>query len=489
MTTPLARTLRRAALPALLLGAAAPGLAAQTIDPNAQPVLGPPPAIRMPRGETNKLANGLKYTLVEMHEVPLVQVLLVVEGGARTDERRPGLATFTANMLDEGAGGRDAIGIAAQAEYLGASLRTSADWDAMHVWLTAPKRTVDSALALMADVALRPAFLGTEVARQRNLRVAQLVQQRDQPEAMAQLAFNALVYPQGHPYHRSLVGDSASTMALDSATVRTFWAERFVPANAKLVITGDLTPKEARALVERTFGGWTGPSRIILPPDAPDAFTPAVTMLYLVDKPGAAQSVITIGGAGLERSSPDYYAVEVMNAILGGSFSSRINTVLRETKGYTYGAFTDFAYRPLPGPFTVNTAVRTNVTDSSLVEIFRELRSIRDSLVSPAELDRAKAYLALGLADAFETTGQVVQRVDELQRFGLPLDYYDSYTASIMAVTAEDVRRVAQKYVTPDQASVVVVGDVAKIRAGIDALRLGPPSSLKTVTGEDPALR
>jgi predicted Zn-dependent peptidase len=412
-------------------------------------------------------------------------MMLAVNGGARTDERRPGLATFTADMLDEGANGRDALGIAGQAEYLGATLRTSADWEVIRVQLNAPKRTLDSAVALMSDVALRPTFASADVARQRALRVAAILQARDQPNAMAQLAFNALVYPQGHPYHRSLTGDSASTVAIDSAAVREFWAERFVPANAKLIITGDLTLAEARAIANRAFGEWSGPSRILLPPDAPALAPRTLAMIYLVDKPGAAQSVITVGGAGVARRSPDYFALEVMNTILGGSFSSRLNQVLREEKGYTYGAGSGFTWRPLPGPFLAQSPVRTNVTDSSLALIFRELHAIGDSLVTPDELARAKSYIALGLADAFETTGQVLGRVDDLQTFGLPLDYYDSYAAGIMAVTADDVQRVAKQYVTPDRISVVVVGDVQKIRAGIEALDIGPVS-LKTITGDDP---
>lgn len=440
----------------------------------------------MPKQETGALPNGLTYTLVEMHEVPLLQVTLLVDGGGRTDERVFGLATFTANMLDEGANGRDAFAISSQAEYLGATLTTGADWEKLRVSLLVPKRTADSALALMADVALRPTFAATDVQRQRDLRLAALLQQRDQPRAMAGLAFGALVYPAGHPYHRSLNGDSATTAALDSAAVRVFWAARFVPANSRIIITGDVTPKEARALLERHFGAWRGPVRHILPPSAPPVESVAKTTVYLVDKPGAAQSVLRVGEPGVPRGNPDFYAIEVMNTILGGSFSARVNQNLRETKGYTYGAFSVFQFQPLPGPFVLSTDVRTNVTDSSLVQIFKELHSIRDSLVAPDELARAKAYLALGLSDAFETTGQVAGAVETLQTFGLPPAYYDSYVTNIMQVTREDVRRVAQTYVTPDRISVVVVGDVAKIRPGVDKLGLGPVV-LKDMFGRDVA--
>jgi zinc protease len=198
--------------------------------------------------------------------------------------------------------------------------------------------------------------------------------------------------------------------------------------------------------------------------------------IFLVDKPGAAQSVIVIGAAGVERTNPDYAAIEVMNTLLGGSFSSRLNSNLREEKGYTYGAGSGFSYRPLPGPFNAGSSVRTNVTDSSLVEFFKEFDRLRNEPVDPVELERAKAYLALGLAGEFETTTQMAGQVGGLIRFGLPFTYYDGYVPRIMAVTADDVRRVARQYVRSDRFTIVVVGDIAAIRAGIEALKLGPVS-------------
>jgi zinc protease len=194
----------------------------------------------------------------------------------------------------------------------------------------------------------------------------------------------------------------------------------------------------------------------------------------LVDKPGAAQSVIMIGNPGVDRRSPDYYALQVMNTLLGGSFSSRLNSNLRETKGYTYGAFSDFEYRPLPGPFSARAAVRTDVTDSSLVEFFREFRRIRDSVVTDEELRRAQAFIALQLPGEFETAGGLASQLSGLLIFGLPLEYYRNYIPRIMAVTASEVQRVARKYLRPDQVSIIVVGDLQKIRAGITALKLGP---------------
>lgn len=446
---------------------------ALTAQVTAPPKLPPPPSLKLPPVEEARLSNGLRLVVVPMHEVPIVQIVLNGGGGAREDGTLPGLATFTANMLDEGAGSRDANTLAAEVAYLGASLNTGADWNATSISLRVPKRTLGSALDLMADVVLRPAFAAAEVKRQRDLRLANLIQQRDQPTAVASLAYNATLFPEGHPYHRPIGGDSVSTVALDSATVRQFYARTMSPDRAAVIVTGDVTLAEVRREIERRFGTWGGP-----PAGGRTGGQAAVpfqrTTVYLIDKPNAPQSVVRIGHAGVDRKNPDYYAIQVMNTLLGGSFSSRLMTNLRETKGYTYGARSGFDFQPIPGAFTASADVRTDVTDSSLVEFFRELRRIRDTLADPTELERTKQYLALRLPGAFETTAQVANQISSLLLFELPYTWIDDYVHRIMAVTAEDVRRVARAYIKPDSMTVVVVGDAQKTQAGIERLHLGP---------------
>jgi zinc protease len=195
--------------------------------------------------------------------------------------------------------------------------------------------------------------------------------------------------------------------------------------------------------------------------------------IYLVDKSGAAQSVIQLGSPGADRLGPDYAAVTVMNTILGASFSSRLNTNLRETKGYTYGISSRFVWSPLPGPFVIASSVRTNVTDSSLVEIFKELRSIRDTPVDAKELERAKAYVALAVPGRFETNASIAGQLVDLGSYGLPLSAVNDFVSRVNAVTAADVQHVARQYIPADRATLVVVGDLAKVRAGIEALKLG----------------
>ncbi|HYW50066.1 MAG TPA: pitrilysin family protein, partial [Gemmatimonadaceae bacterium] len=351
----------------------------------------------------------------------------------------------------------------------------SATWEGFVVSLNVPKRSLGAALDLMADVVQRPAFTANDVRRQRDLRAAGILQRRDQPNALASLAYNSLLFPASHPYHNPPDGDSASTARLDSARVRDFYARAFVPSRAKFTVVGDITPAEASELIGARFGRWSSSGQP-LPIAAVTATATGntATKVFLIDKPGAAQSVITLGGPGVSRMSADYPALVVMNTLLGASFSSRLNSNLRETKGYTYGIGSSFAWAPVPSAFRVGSGVRTDVTDSSLVEIFRELRMIQDSVVPDVELARGKAYVALGIPGDFETNAGIAGQLLEVDSYKLPLSSVSDFIAKVNAVTAADVQRVARTYLPADRATIVVVGDLAKIRAGIEALRLGP---------------
>ena len=460
------------ALPLLPLAAQQPAF-----DRTQPPALGTAPALTVPAVRSSRLANGAALKVVEQRELPLVHVTLQFAGGGRLDNETPGLATFVATMVREGAGSRDANALQSELAYLGATLSAGADWDNTTLTLRVAKRNLDAALDLMADVVLRPSFAAADVRRQRDLRLAGLLQQKDQPRTLATMAFNRALFPAGHPYRRALGGDSVATAALDSAMVRAFHDGAYRAARATFTVVGDIGEAEARSALERRFGTWAArgaerrPAPVLVGPTRATA-----RRVILVDKPGAAQSVIMIGAPGLERTSPDYAAIQVMNTILGGSFSSRLNTNLRETKGYTYGASSGFQWRPLPGAFVASSDVRTNVTDSSLVEFFKEIRAIRETPVSDAELARAKAYIALGIPGDLESTAQIAGQVTGLALFNLPLTYLQEYVAAVNAVTAADVQRVARRFLPDDAATIVVVGDLAKIRAGIEALTLGPVS-------------
>jgi predicted Zn-dependent peptidase len=460
---------------AALLGAAAARPLDAQVDRTRPPALGAPPALVVPPARSVRLANGLEVVVVEMREVPVVDVTLLVRAGAERDPRDlPGLATFTAGMLDEGAGRRSALAIAEEAAFLGAQLGTGASVEWATVGLHVPKRQLEAALDLMADVALRPAFADSEVVRQRELRRTAILQLRDQPTAQSPIAFNAIIYGADHPYGTPPQGNEAAAAALESARVRDFYQTYYRPNNAKVLVVGDVSLAEARRLVEARFGSWARGTVPALP--GPPRPAEGTRTFYLVDKPGAAQSVIRIGHAGVARTTPDYYALEVMNTILGGSFTSRLNQNLRETKGYTYGAGSGFAYRRLGGPFTATANVVTAKTDSALIEFFRELRGIRDREAPPEEVAKARAYIALGLPAEFETTRGAAAQFRELLENDLPLDYWRTYIARINAVTPADVQRVARQHIHPDGLAVVIVGDRSQIEAGIRALGEGPIS-------------
>jgi predicted Zn-dependent peptidase len=418
-----------------------------------------------------------------MHKVPLVDVNVIIGAGTvRDPDDLPGLATFTAGLLDQGAGNRTAQQIAEQSAYLAAQLRTFATNEWAQVQIHVPKRQLDSALDLLADVVLRPTFPDSEVTRQRELRRTGLLQLKDQPTAQAPIAFNAIVYGATHPYGRPTGGTEASTALLARNRVQSFYDAYYHANDARILFVGDITLAEARALALARFGSWSRGT--IAAPASPRPAAAGARTIYLVDKPGAAQSVIRIGNVGAARSTPDYYALRVMNTILGGSFTSRLNQNLRETHGYTYGANSGFAMRRLAGPFTAAASVVTAKTDSSLVEFLKELRRIRDSLVPGDELAKAKAYITLGFPGDFETTTGTAGQYLDLLVNNRPLTELGGFVAGINRVTAADVQRVARRYVDVDHFAIVVVGDRAQIEAGIRALNEGP-ISLRDLWGQE----
>jgi zinc protease len=467
-----AATLVALSVPAFLTVFPSNRLAAQ-VDRSQPPTLPLPPALKLPAPQTTTLGNGLELAVVEMHKVPVVDVQVLVDAGSGRDPADlPGLATFTALMLQQGAGRRGALEIADEAAFLGAQLTSGASYDVANVSLHVPKRRLEAALDLLADVMLRPSFADSEVLRQRELRRAQIVQLADNPVAMAGIAFPAIVYGGGHPYGRPLNGTAAATAALTRDRVAGFYGTWYRPNGTRVLVVGDVTPAEARRLLATRFEAWERGAAAAAPTAATPV--PAARAVFLVDKPGAAQSVIRIGHVGIARSNPDYFALHVLNTILGDAFTSRLNQNLRETHGYTYGAFSQFAAWRLAGPFVASASVVTAKTDSALIQFLKELRRIRDEAVSDAELAKAKAYITLGLPGDFETTGSAAARLRELLVYGLPLDYFDHYNDRINAVTTADVQRVARQYIDPDHFDIVIVGDKTQIEAGIKALNEGP---------------
>jgi zinc protease len=450
--------------------APAPVIAAP-IDLTVPPRLGPPPQLRLPPVTTRQLPNGLTLVVVQQHELPLVDVILEMKTGGEADPAgRMGTAALTAAMLTEGTTTRSALAIDDQAAYLGVDLGAGSGWEQSTVSLHAPTAQIDSALALFADVALHPAFPAPDLERVRKDRLTALQQQRDRGPAIADRAYAAALFGDQNPYGRPLAGTEASVASISRADLTRFYEAYYRPNNATLLVVGDVRPDEMERRALMLFGGW---QRAAVPA-VTKATVPSrvATTLVLIDKPGAAQSSFRLGGIGAPRSTKDYFALQVMNTILGGSFTSRLNQNLRETHGYTYGAGSGFSFRRSAGPFTASAEVVTAKTDSALIEFMKELRAIRDTVPS-AELSNAKRYLQLGLPQRFETTGSIAGQILPLITYGIPLDFYDTAVQNIGAVTQADVQRVAREYVNPDRLTIVIVGDRKTIEPGIRALNPG----------------
>jgi zinc protease len=436
--------------------------------PKAAPVR--PLKVAPPQAFT--LANGLTVILAERPGLPIVSADLVVRTGSDTNPAdRSGLANYTAAMLDEGTTTRNALQLADSVAQLGASLSTSSSTETTEVAASSLAKNFGATLDLMADVALHPAFPKEEIERQRGQRLARLAQQRDEPNAVADTVVAAALYGRNHPYGYTELGTEAAIKATTRDDLVGFWRRGFVPNNSALIVAGNIASGDLRALAEKSFGTW---QRGTPPSASPGAPATTAARVVVVDKPGAAQSQIRVATIGAARSTPDYPSLQVMNAALGGLFSSRINLNLREEHGYTYGAGSTFDYRRFPGPFFAATGVQTSVTAPAVSEMLKEIVRTADAPLSAEELRLSKDAIVRGLPGMFETSGQVVATLSRLYTFDLGLDYYTKFPALVEAVTADSAQAAARKYLVPDRLIVVVVGDRRKVEPELARLKLRP---------------
>lgn len=445
--------------------------AQQRPDRSKPPALGTPPELNLPDIQKRTLSNGLQVWLIEAHEVPLVQVNLVVNAGSGDDPAgKFGIASLTAAMLDEGAGTRSALELADEIEFLGATLTTSSSFDSSAVRLNVPVSRLAAALPVMADVAIRPTFPQAELDRLRQERLTALLQARDDAAQVAPLAFSRVVFGATHRYGTSAMGTAATIKTFGVADLRAFHQSGYQPANATLVVVGDVRPDVVLPLLEQHFGAWRAAGQAARTP-TPAARQLTSRTIHIVDMPGAEQSQIRIGWVGVPRATPDYFTLQVLNTILGGSFTSRLNQNLRERNQFSYGASSRFDMRLAAGPFFAGAGVQTDKTAEALREFFNELNAI--GKVTPEELAKARNYLALGFPSEFETIGDLAAHIEDMIVYRLPEDYFERYVARIQAVTAADVQKAAATYIQPGRFAVVVAGDRKVIEAGIRALALG----------------
>jgi len=456
--------LRRAL--ALAAGAAALGAAPAAAQKQPPPPPAPARPLAFPAFRETRLPNGMGLVVVENHRSPLVSLYLLVRSGSATvPAAKAGTVGLVAEVLTKGTATRSASQISQLIEGSGGSLNAFGGDDYMGVSATVLSDRLPLGFELLSDVALHPTFPDSEVETARQQILSQLQAQLGEPGSLASRRFYREVYGP-HPY--GILRTPETVRGLTAAELRAWHAAHFKAGNALLVVAGDVSQERAEALARERFGGWER-GNVAAP-----AFTPvaarARTGITLVHRPGSVQSTLLVGNPGLKAGDPDYYAVQVMTRLLGGGSDARLFQVLREQHGWTYGAYAN-ADRPIDtGVFYAQADVRTEVTDSALAELMSQLRRLRDEPVPAAELEAAKSYLVGSFPVGIETPAQVAVQVATTRILGLPIEDLLQYNPRVAAVTAADVQRVARKYVQPDQATIVVVGDAGKVLTGLERI-------------------
>jgi zinc protease len=427
--------------------------------------------LHLPVPEQFKLSNGLTVLYSERPGLPLVAASLVLRSGKDANPvDRPGLASVTARMLQQGTATRSALQIADRAADLGASLTSRATVDNSLVATQSLSRSFPEALELLADIALHPNFPKAEIERVRSERLAALVQEKDEPFSVALRVAAAALYGSHNPYGYTDSGTAESLKAMSREDLLHFWEQNYLPNESALIVAGNIKLATLKPLLEKAFGAWKAgksSAAAVAAPESTDA------RLILVDRVGAPQTTLLCFSLGVPRSTPDYAPMEVMNTDLGGLFSSRINMNLREQHGYTYGASSFFGYQRTTGTFGVYSDIRTDVTAPATGEVFNELRRMRDALMSPDEMRLSKDSITRSMPGRFERGTDAAGSFADLFTYDLPLDYFSKLPDLISAVTAEQAQGAAQKYIHPEKMIVLAVGDRAKIEEDMKKLNLG----------------
>jgi len=451
---------------------------------NEIPKPGPASVAPLPSAKKFALSNGLTVYLVESHALPIVAAQLEVRSGSAADPvNQPGLAGFTVSMLDEGTKSRDALGIARELESIGAYWGSNTFADGNYLSVQSLRQNTEKAFEIMADVALNPTFPPHEIERVRNDRRTAIMQEKDSPFQVALRVTSSCLYGSEHPYGHVPLGTEAALANVKREDLVRFYSSAFVPANAALMLAGDLTEAEARRLAEHSFGNWKGTGGALPPPPSGRRIPERVV---IVDKPSSEQTTLLFAQEGVPRSNPDWEKLDVMNQILGGLFASRLNMNLREKHGWTYGAFSAVVQRRGVAPIYAGASVRNDAAGPSIAESLREMEGMLEREVTPEELKLAKESITRSLPAMFETTGSMVQTIGTLHRFDLPPDYYESLPARIQAMTAADVHAATRRHLRPEGMLVIAVGDKSRIEPQIAKLHLGA-ITYRTADGGEPA--
>ena len=453
------------------------------LDRTIAPAPGPPRTFRAPPVTRTRLDNGLEVYVARHGDLPVAAASFVVRMGVADEAPgRAGLARALAELLESGTRRRDADELAWALEFAGIQLDVSAGWDSIVAGTTVPSARFDEAAELLAEVVREPSFPDGEVRRVCERQVASLLQRRKDPRSLAADMSARFTFAPEVPYGRPAAGTTGTVRAIERDDVTDFYRAAFSPTHAALVVVGDVDPEAAVETARRHFGDWSAPAggarefRVRPRVDR--------TTIFVVDRPGSVQSELRISDVGIARSDPDYLAIRVMNTVLGGAFTSRLNMNLRERHGFTYGARSGFSARRRPGPFSIGAAVGTEVTAAALREAMREVRTLRDEGPTASEVDSARDYIAGILPLQLQTVEQLASRLAGVFIYGLPEDYIATYQARVRAVPVEEAARVARERLRPDRFAITVVCDASAVAGELDALGLGP---VQIVSAEEEA--
>ena len=449
-------------------------LAQQTLDRTKQPAPGPTPVLRVPTWTKTQLANGATLIVSERHNLPLVNFAITFVGGSNQFEpaERRGVGAMTASMLSEGTKTKTGDQISDALQLLGTSVGAGVGGEEGSISFVSTSKNFEPTLAILADMMLNSTFPAEALERLRARTLVNLTQAKDQPTVVGSQVFARVLYGSGHPYGQRATETSVKTITRDDVVA--FQKAYYQPGRAIITVVGDITPAQAKAAVEKGLAEWTkgGYKPSFDYPKLPE-LQPA--KIYFVDKPGSAQSVVNIGLPGPPRNTPDYFALQVLNTILGGQFQSRLNANIREQKGYSYGVNSGFSYGKGPGAFRAGGSIFSDKTDAALIEFMKELKGIvGEKPITDEEIKTAKEALIQGLPQRFASVSAISGAITSLVVQGLPEDFYQTYAKNVSAVTKEDLLRVAKKYIDLNHLAIVIVGDRSSVEAPLKATNIAP---------------
>jgi zinc protease len=449
-------------------------LAQQTLDRNVVPPPGPTPVLRVPTWTKTQLANGATLIVSEKHNLPLISFSITFLGGANQFEQanRRGVAAMTSSMLSEGTTTKTGDQLSDALQLLGTGINTNVGGEEGSIGFVSTAKNFEATLAILSDEMLNSTFPAEALERLRGRTLVGLTQAKDQPVIVGAQVFAKILYGDAHPYGQRTTETSVKAITRDDIVA--FHKAYFQPGRAIITVVGDITPAKAKAVVEKGLSGWAkaGDKPSFAYPKLPE-LQPA--KIYLVDKPGAAQSVFNIGLPGPPRDTPDYFALQVLNTILGGQFQSRLNANIREQKGYSYGVNSGFSYGKGPGAFRAGGSIFSAKTDAALVEFMKELKGIAgEKPITDEEIKTAKESLIQGLPQRFASVNAISNAITSLVVQGLPDDYFQTYAKNVSAVTKEDLLRVAKQYIDLNHLAIVIVGDRSQVEGPLKALGIAP---------------